>query len=154
MYTKEESKAVRVEFWEKLTNRTRRLPGQKGRKKFWIFENTGIKGVDLRFDVDRTKVQVALEINHTSEERRLELFEKLKACKSIFESEFGEPLTWTFLYEKDTGEQVCRIFVERAGDIHQKDLWAEMIYFLIDKMMKLEKAFLAVKDYMQSDMNK
>ena len=154
MYSKEDAKALRIEFWEKLNSRTRRLPGQKGRKKLWIFENTGIKGLDLRFDVGREKVQVALEINHNCEERRIELFEKLFACKSIFEDEFGEPLTWDYLYEKDTGEQVCRVYVESTGDIHNKELWSEMIYFLIDNMMKLEKAFLAVKDYMQADVNK
>ena len=154
MFSKDDAKAVRIEFWEKLNNRTRRLPNQKGRKKFWIFENTGIKGLDLRFDVGREKTQVALEINHNQEERRLELFEKLHACKSIFEDEFGGELKWDYVYEKDTGEQVCRVYVESAGDIHNKELWAEMIYFLIDNMIKLEKAFLAVKDYMQADLNK
>ena len=151
MFTQEQSKSLRLEFWDKLNNRTRRLPGQKGRKKIWIFDNTGIKGLDLRFDVDRKKAQVALEINHNNEERRLFLYEKIFACKSIFEKEFGEPLTWNFIYEKETGEQVCRIFVEQHGDILQKELWSEMIYFLISKMIKLEKAFLTVKDYLQND---
>lgn len=154
MYKKEESKAIRLEFWEKLDNRTRRLPGQKGRKKKWIFDNTGIKGLDLRFDVNRKKAQVALEINHNTEERRIELYEKLYACKSIFETEFGEPLIWDFVYEKETGEHVCRVYLEQAGDILKKEDWSKMIYFLIYNMMKLEKAFLAIIDYMQADINK
>ena len=154
MFTKEQSKSLRLEFWEKLNNRTRRLPGQKGKKKIWIFKNTGIKGVDLRFDVARKKAQVALEINHNSEEHRIELFEKLYACKSIFEKEFGEPLVWNFMYEKEIGEQVCRVYTEKPGDILQKEMWSQMIYFLIDNMIKLEKAFLAVKEYMQTDVNK
>lgn len=153
MYNKEEAKAIRLEFWNKLNNRTRRLPGQKGRKKFWIYDNTGVKGMDLRFDVDRHKALVALEINHSSEERRLVLYEKLLACKSIFESEFGEPLKWDYVYEKDTGEQVCRVYCEQPGDIHDQERWPEMMYFLIDRMVRLEKAFLEVKDYLQSDIN-
>lgn len=153
MYNKDEEKAVRLEFWNKLNNRTRRLPSQKGRKIFWIFANTGIKGLDLRFDVDRKKAQVALEINHSSEERRLVLYEKLLSCKSIFEAEFGEPLTWDYVYEKPTGEQVCRVYVEQPGDINNQELWTQMIYFLIDRMVRLEKAFLEVKDYLQSNIN-
>jgi len=153
MYKKEEAKAARIEFWERLENRTRRLPGQKGRKKNWIFDKTGIKGVDLRFDVDRKKAQIALEINNNNEDRRIELYEKLYACKSIFEAEFGEPLTWNYMYEKETGKQVCRVYTEQPGDINNKESWSNMIYFLIDNMMKLEKAFLKVKDYLQSEMN-
>ena len=153
MYSKEETKALRLEFWEKLNNRTRRLPGQKGNKKIWIFDNTGIKGVDLRFDADRTKAQVALEINHRSEERRIALYEKLYACKSIFEKEFGEKLVWDYIYIKESGEQVCRIYTEQPCDILQKETWSKTIYFLIDKMMKLEKAFLVVKEYMVAGVN-
>lgn len=153
MYNKEEIKAVRLEFWQKLNNRTRRLPGQKGRKKYWIFDNTGIKGLDLRFDVDRQKAIVALEINHRKEERRLHLYEKLEAAKTIFEEAFGESLIWDFAYEKATGEIVCRVYVEREGDILNKELWPEMMYFLIDKMIKMETAFLEVKDYLQSELN-
>ncbi|WP_026474146.1 DUF4268 domain-containing protein [Alkaliflexus imshenetskii] len=153
MYDKDEIKNLRVEFWQKLNNRTRRLPGQKGRKKFWIYDSTGIKGLDLRFDVDRQKAQVALEINHRSEERRLQLFEKLQAAKSIFEAEFGEPLIWDFAFEKPTGEQVCRVYTEMEADIHDQEKWSDLMYFLIDRMIRLEKAFLEVKEYMQSDIN-
>ena len=153
MFNKEEAKQLRLEFWQRLNNRTRRLPGQKGRKKFWIFENTGIKGLDLRFDVDRAKDRVALEINHSSEERRLQLFEKLQAAKGVFEETFGGPLTWDFAYEKPTGELVCRTYVETPGDIMNEDLWPEMFFFLIDNMLRMEAAFLEVKDYLQANIN-
>jgi hypothetical protein len=154
MFTQEQAKSLRLQFWEKLNNRTRRLPGQKGKKKIWLFDNTGIKGLDLRFDVARKKYQVALEINHNNEGQRLFLFEKLLACKPIFEKEFGEALIWNFFYKKDTGEQVCRIFVEKPGDILKNELWTQLIYFLINTMINLEKAFLSVKEYLQYDINK
>lgn len=153
MFTKEEEKNVRLEFWQRLENRTRRLPGQKGRKRFWIFDRTGIKGLDLRFDVDREKTIVALEINHKSEDRRLQLFEKLQAAKSLFNEHFENPPIWDFAYEKPTGELVCRVYVEQEGDILNQEKWPAMSYFLIDNMIKFEEAFLEVKDYLQSDMN-
>jgi len=153
MLNKEEAKKLRLEFWQRLSNRTRRLPGQKGRKKFWIFENTGIKGLDLRFDVDREKARVALEINTNNEARRLAMFEKLEAAKSIFETTFGGPLIWDFAYEKPTGESVCRVYVEQNGDILNETLWPDMFFFLIDNMIKMEAAYLEVKDYMQADIN-
>jgi len=149
MFSKEEAKELRLEFWHKLENRTRRLPGQKGKKKKWILDRTEIKGLDLRFDVDRKKVIVALEINHRQEEKRLELFERLETAKTLFEEAFGGPLTWDYLYEKPNGKQVCRVYVERDADMYIKEQWPDIFYFLIDNMIRLEKAFLEVKDYLK-----
>ena len=149
MFSKEEAKELRLEFWRKLENRTRRLPGQKGRKKKWIADRTEIKGLDLRFDVDREKAVVALEINHRQEDKRLELYERLEACKTIFEDTFGKPLIWDYLYEKPTGKQVCRVYVKMDADMYRKEEWPQISYFLIDNMMKMEKAFLEVKDFLK-----
>lgn len=149
MYSKEEVKALRLDFWQKLSNRTRRLPGQKGRKRMWIFDNTGIKGLDLRFEVGREKVTVALEINHRREDKRLELYEKLEAAKKPFEEAFGEPLIWDYIYTKENGREVCRVYTETPGDMHDRESWSETHTFMIDRMMRLETAFQEVKDYLK-----
>ena len=149
MFSKEEAKELRLEFWRKLDNRTRRLPGQKGRNKTWIGDHTNIKGLDLRFDINREKAIVALEINKKQEEKRLELYERLEACKTIFEKSFGKPLTWNYMYEKPTGEQVCRVYVEMEADLYEVEKWPPVSFFLIDNMMRMEKAFLEVKDFLK-----
>ncbi|MBZ4677228.1 MAG: hypothetical protein JG782_1848, partial [Anaerophaga sp.] len=123
--------------------------GQKGRKRLWIADNTGIKGLDLRFDVGREKIIVALEINIKNEEKRLALYEKLEAAKSLFEAQFGEPMIWDFAYVKDNGREVCRVYVEQPGDMYIKETWPEIHKFMIDRMIRLEKAFLEVKDYLK-----
>ncbi len=149
MFSKEEAKELRLEFWHKLENRTRRLPGQRGKKRKWIGDKTEIKGLDLRFDVGREKAIVALEINHRSEEKRLEMYERLEAAKTIFEEAFGKPLIWDYLYEKPGGKQVCRVYVEMKADMYIKEQWPDISYFLIDNMMRMEKAFLEVKDFLK-----
>jgi len=149
MFSKDEAKELRLEFWRKLENKTRRLPGQKGKKKKWIGDRTEIKGLDLRFDVDREKAIVALEINKRSEEKRLEMYERLEAAKTIFEEAFGKPLIWDYLYEKENGKQVCRVYVEMKADIYIKEQWPDISYFLIDNMLRMEKAFLEVKDFLK-----
>jgi hypothetical protein len=149
MFSKEEAKQLRLEFWQKLSNKTRRLPGQKGRKRIWIFDKTGIKGLDLRFDVSREKIIVALEINIRKEEDRLALYEKLEAAKGLFEEHFGEPLIWDFTYTKPNGREVCRVYVERPGDMYVRESWTEIFTFMIDKMIRMERAFLEVKDYLK-----
>jgi hypothetical protein len=151
MYSKDEAKEIRLEFWQKLESKTRRLPGQKGRSKRWLLDNTGIKGIDLRFDVNRDMAMVALEINHKDESRRLMLFEKLDACKSLFEQSFGSELTWDLLYDKDNGLNVSRIYSSVPCDIYNKESWSAAIKFMIDNMIRLETAFLEVKDFLKYD---
>ncbi len=43
---------------------------------------------------------------------------------------------------------MIRIYVETAGDLYNKDMWSDMLRFMIDNMIKLEKAFREVQDYL------
>lgn len=151
MFSKEEAKELRQLFWHKLENRTRRLPGQKGKKVKWIFDETGVKGLDLRFDINRQRAIVALEINHDSEDRRLYLYEKLMACKSIFETAYEGGLIWDFIYTKTEGKEVCRVYEQIPADMYQQEQWPETMKFMINRMLRLEKAFLEVKDFLIHD---
>ncbi len=151
MYSKNEEKELKQEFWRKLGNRTRKIPGQRGKVKIWIGDKTSIKGVDLRFVVNRKKIVVALEINVKDENRRFTLYEKLEATKNIFEDEFGEKLTWDFAFEKDLGEEVCRVYQEIDADFLIAEQWPTIFSFMIDKMLRMEKAFLEVQDFLKYD---
>lgn len=148
MFSKDQAKELRMLFWHKLESKTRRLPGQKGKAIKWIGDKTGVKGLDLRFDVDRTKACVAIEVNAPEEDRRIVLYQKLEACKTIIEDLFEEPLIWDFFYEKPNGQVVARVYVQMAGDIYCEEQWGDMIYFLINRMIRLERAFLEVKDFL------
>lgn len=152
MFSKEEAKEIRQLFWHKLENRTRRLPGQKGKKVKWIFDDTGIKGLDLRFDINRERAIVAIEVNHRSEDRRLKLYEKLEACKSIIETIYEAPLSWDYLYTKIEGKEVCRVYEELApADLYNQEEWPVVMKFMINRMIRLEKAFMEVKDFLLYD---
>ncbi|MCQ2228588.1 MAG: DUF4268 domain-containing protein [Bacteroidales bacterium] len=148
MYSKEEAQEMRHAFWHKLESKTRRLPGQNGRPIKWINDRTGIKGLDLRFDVDTKMAMVAMEINPIQEEKLENLWEKMNNCKSLFEATFGGELVWDRNYVKNAGDTCARIYVRMDGNIYDKEKWPDMIHFLIDNMLRLEKAFLEVQDYL------
>lgn len=151
MYSKDEEKELKKEFWRKLGNRTRKIPGQRGKEKIWLGDRTNIKGIDLRFDVSRKNIIVALEIKNKNESRRLTLYEKLEATKKIFENEFGGELIWDFAYEKEFGEQVCRVYKEMKADYLISEQWPVIFKFMIENMLRMEKAFLEVQDYLKYD---
>ena len=151
MYSKETVKALKLDFWKKLETHSRKLPYQRGLKKVWVGDRTGVKGIGLRFDVSKNEIAVALEINNKHEARRFQLYEKLEAAKVIFESAFGEPLIWDFAYTKEHGEEVCRAYVKMDADYLNPEKWTSIFEFMCNKMIQMEDAYDEIKDYMIHD---
>lgn len=154
MYSKEEKKKLIKDFWEMFAARCEIHPQLKHKRKKWILHRTKVKGVALKFDVDREKATVMIELSNRNEEKRLQAFEILERYKSIVENGFEENLTWQYFYEReDSGQQVCRISTNLNGvDLHRKNQWPDIYNFFIENMILLENNFLAVRDILQDEL--
>lgn len=147
MYTKEEAKQLRLDFWEGFGTYSKSLDYLIPNRGRWILYYTGTKHLELKFDVERHIIRVALELNHRDENRRFDLYTQLEKYKVIIEDTFGEGLIWDYVYTTASGNEVCRIYVEGEGfDFHCRDDWSRMYEFMAENMSKLEMAFLEVKD--------
>lgn len=145
MYSKEELKTLKKEFWEGFGLFCSNHPAL-GKRKFMLY-NTKMRGVELKFDANRQGAYVILELNDKDEARRLEKYERLEQYKTVMESEFSEGLVWNFAFRLDTGNEVCRIYTRKTGiDILQKHQWNDFYHFMVDEMLKLERAFREVKE--------
>ena len=89
MYSKDELKNLKLEFWESFAAFCEVQPYLRGRKKTWVLYDTKVKGVELKFDATREGAFVILEVNHRSEEARLEMFERLTWYKDTLEMDLG-----------------------------------------------------------------
>ncbi len=147
MYTKEEVKQLKKEFWEGFGLYCSQIPALKRRKSKFMLYNTKMKGVELKFDATRDGAFVILEINHHDTAKRFELYEKFESYKLIIEKNFPEGLIWNFAYVRECGTEVCRIYTAKTGiDIHRRIQWMEFYKFMANEMLKLEKAFRIVKE--------
>ena len=147
MYTKEEIKELKKEFWEGFGTYCSQIPALKKRKSKFMLYNTKMKGVELKFDATRDGAYVILEINHPDDTKRFELFEKFELYKSIMEKQFPAGLIWDFAYVRECGTEVCRIYTHKPGiDIHRRIQWMDFYKFMVEEMLKLEKAFKMVKE--------
>ena len=147
MYTKDELKQLKKEFWEGFGIYCSEIPAMKRRKSKFMLYNTKMKGVELKFDATRDGAYVILEINHTDTTKRFELFEKFETYKSIMEKQFPDGLIWDFAYVRECGSEVCRIYTHKPGiDIHRRIQWMDFYKFMVEEMLKLEKAFKMVKE--------
>ena len=153
MYSKDESKLLRKEFWIIFARRCDIVPELRNRKKKWVLYDTGLSGIDLKFEVTRSEALVMLEINSRHESRRLEIFETLQKYRLLLEDGFVEPLIWDFCYTRESGQEVCRIYKSLPNvDFHRQTQWPDIFNFLIDNMLILENNFLEIKDALEAEL--
>lgn len=150
MYSKDELKNLKLEFWESFAAFCKVQPYLRRRKKIWTLYDTKVKGVELKFDATRNGAFVILEVNHKSEEARLEMFERLTWYKDTLEKDFPEGLSWDICYVRDTGKQVARIYTSRSGiDFHRRQDWGEFFSFMASQMYLLERNFMSIAEYLR-----
>ncbi len=153
MYSKEEIKILRKNFWDTFGKRCEIVPELRHRKKKWMLHRTRIPNVALKFEVGRTDAKVMIEISHRSENRRIFVFETLQKYRLLLEEGFENGLEWEFLYEREeSGQEVCRIYTSLPGaDFHRQHTWPDIYNFFIENMLKLERNFLEIHDVLQEE---
>lgn len=150
MYSKDELKNLKLEFWESFAAYCEVQPYLRGRKKTWTLYDTKVKGVELKFDATRNGAFVILEVNHRNEEARLEMFERLTWYKDTLETDFPEGLSWDICFVRDTGKQVARIYTSKSGiDFHRRQDWGEFFSFMASQMYLLERNFMSIAEYLR-----
>ena len=150
MYSKDELKNLKLEFWESFAAFCEVQPYLRGRKKIWTLYDTKVKGVELKFDATREGAFVILEVNHRGEEARLEMFERLTWYKDTLETDFPEGLTWDICFVRDTGKQVARIYTSKSGiDFHRRQDWGEFFSVRASQMSLLERNFMSIAEYLR-----
>ena len=150
MYSKDELKNLKLEFWESFAAFCEVQPYLRGRKKIWTLYDTKVKGVELKFDATREGAFVILEVNHRGEEARLEMFERLTWYKDTLETDFPEGLTWDICFVRDTGKQVARIYTSKSGiDFPRRQDWGEFFSFMASQMYLLERNFMSIAEYLR-----
>lgn len=141
MFSKEESKKLRQQFWTSF--------GIVYRQK-WILYDTKKKEIQLKFSFDRKSAQVSLDITDPDELIRAYYFEKLQSLRKILTSEYWPNAVYQEHYELPEGKTISRIFVQLDGvSIHNQKDWPQVMKFLNDNMLKLEAFFLEYRDFLE-----
>src|SRR5210317_729854 len=101
MFSKEESRLLREEFW---------ISFGKSFPKKWILYNTKIKGLSFKFYFDTKKAFVSLDLEDNLE-HRINCWEKLIALKSILIEEYLPNAIYEEEFYLDNGKEISRIYV-------------------------------------------
>lgn len=148
MFSKEEAKEIREEFWDQFLTLSRQRRLRKKLPGDWILAQTGVKALNLRFHVDRKVAQVGIDLETRNMDKRIELFEKLESVKKILEKTMGEPMIWELDYLRENGKSVSRIYLQLENvDIYDSTTWPAAHEFMYKQMMKLEDFYREYRDF-------
>jgi hypothetical protein len=138
MFSKEESRLLRQEFWTSF--------GKSFPRK-WILYNTKIKGLSFKFYFDTKKAYVTLDLEDDLD-NRVNCWEKLVALKTILHDEYLSEAIYEEEFYLDNGKEISRIYVplEQKVSIHNKNTWRDTMEFLNQTMILFEAFFEEYRD--------
>lgn len=133
MFSKEESKALRQEFWTTF--------GQQYPRK-WLLYNTKINELSLKFTCTTQIAQVSIDIESKDDFYKEYYYDKLWSLENILKTQYLPHAILNPNYEIAPGRWVSRVYVELEGvSIHNKQTWTTAFRFLYDNMEQLELFF-------------
>ena len=138
MFSKEESKQLRQDFW---------IAFGKSFPRKWILYNTKIKGLRFKFDFNVKQAMVSVDVDTENLERRIVLWEKLVSLKSILTSDYWPKAIFDDSYILENGKEISRVYIKKENvSIHNKNTWRETMEFLNENMKQVEDFFLKYQD--------
>ncbi len=139
MFSKEEAAQLRKLFWTSF--------GKSFPRK-WLLYNTKIKGFAFKFDADRKKAMVCLDIDHPEAIANELLFDQMISLKVLLETELPEVI-FNDAYELESGKIIHRIYVpfDKKFSIYNKDTWRDCYKFYVETMPKFELFFYEYEDF-------
>ncbi len=141
MYSKEENQRLKREFWIAFAEKYPRK---------WVLYDTKIKDFSFKFFVDNTKAQVLIDIEHRSEIKRIQYYEKIESLKTILTEEFVSDLIFEKNYFLENGKTISRIWTEKLQvSVSNRKYWDEIFDFFFQQMNMLELFYLEYSDYIQ-----
>ena len=141
MFSREEAKQIRQEFW---TSFGKEFPHK------WLLYNTKMKEIQLKFSFEHKVAQVSLDITDADELIRHYYFEKLLSLKTVLKDSYLPEIIFVKDYVLPEGKTVSRIYVEKEGvNIYNKKFWPEVKQFLAENMLKLEEFFDDFQDFIK-----
>lgn len=143
MWSKEEAKELRVNFW----NGFKRYCSAHRIYRKWVLTGVKIKSTQLKFYADTEKALVMFQIDHKNDLRRYEVYECFQAYKKLMTQSCGEDLLWCEDYAGVGDRLVSAVYFELKGvNLYEQMDWEKIYAFFVEKMPLLEEVYWEYRD--------
>ena len=132
---------IRFEFWKKLLDAMNKSSSSlfaniSPSRERWISAGSGMRACPFIFVFSKKYGRIELYIDRGEQDENEFIFNELLKYKSDIESKFDDVLVWEQLPTK----RACRIKYEKPYDGYNKEVWNDMVAFMVDVMCRFEKA--------------
>lgn len=127
------------EFLKKMNEKSTLFHHVNPSERKYILGLTGISGILWGQSIVKSAASTEIYLGRKSKEKNKFIFDELIKSKEEIEKQFGESLNWERLDNKDA----CRIRGPMMENVNytNKDDWSKMIGFMVDSILRMEKAF-------------
>ena len=140
-----EKEKIKFNFWsafyEKLKQKSNIYSNTAPKGRNYMSVSAGVRGVGYNVAAMNKSAQVEIYIDRGKEEGKeanLKIYNHLEKHKSSIEKYFGNEMEW----ERLDGSRACRIkYRTNLGGFQDEEPWEDIHNFLVDHLIKLEKAF-------------
>jgi Domain of unknown function (DUF4268) len=141
VFSKEESRILRQEFW---------ISFGKSFPRKWILYDTKLKGFSFKFHFDTKSALVALDLEDDLE-NRIKFWEKLESLKFILLNDYLPEAIYEEEFILENGKEISRIYVllDQKVSIHNKNNWQDVMVFFNEKMRLFEEFFNEYKEVIE-----
>lgn len=142
MFSKEESRKLREDFW---------ISFGKSFPRKWILYDTKLKGFAFKFHFDTKSAFVTLDLEDDIE-NRIKYWDKLQSLKTILVEEYLPEVVFEEEFFLENGKEISRIYItlNQKVSIHNKNTWRDVMEFFNEKMDFFEAFFEDYKDFIDA----
>lgn len=139
MYSREEAKAIRQQFWTMFGKRYDRK---------WILYNTKIKDLVLKFSFEDRRAIVSIDIEHEDTFYKEYYYDKLVSLRAVLNEEMQDDMIYDSQYTLPSGKKISRIYTYLEGvKIQKQSDWIKVYEFYYTYMVRLEHFFEDYKEF-------
>ena len=139
MYSKEEEKQLKIEFWGQLNELLELERGLHANKVVWMNFNTKIKQLFFRMEADEAGARLCIDLQFLDKGIRELYYEQFTEFKNILDEKFEGKTIWQPAYEHWNGKTISRISIDKEGvNMYNRNDWPVIHEFLRDNFVKLE----------------
>ncbi len=144
MYSKEELKKIKTEFWTSFGQFSQLKRSRMGLAKKWMLYRTEINGLELKFIFVKDICKTAIEIDLSNSKSEAHI-SKLDLLKDELTSEFE------LFEELDHQQNKYRYCYEKENlNYKNRENWPDIFQFFFDQMLILELFIIENKEILNS----
>lgn len=147
MYSKDELKQLKTDFWNSFKTSMQKTRSASGRRINWISYPSEVKDIYIRLDTDQKGARLCFDIQGKDEGVRAIIWEQLMELKVVMEQEMGPDGVWLEQLSSPYVPEFNRIMWERTDlNFYKQEDHEEIQRFLKDRLIHFDAFYQEFKD--------